>query len=279
MGMEEKAYTIVYGSEFLCTFNQVSEPIARIVLKILEFKDELLDMSKLLSHSEDISTEIEQIGRTFVTLAQKLQGLAHEREAGAKKEAEYAQENVDTKVNQSQDLCDRTSECDIFIEQLEVSLINEQQKNDILKFKIHELSLMQEERLKRIEEQVAQAESVVNERLKVKKLDKRKGQMQNVLKSGQVHSRHSKKNEQNLREGAKSPTPWIQALPPCHTQASDQGYQHRRVGTPVPPRTLREKKEELQLKEEVKWSRITPMPVNRTRKKNQRNLPLPEKRS
>lgn len=153
--MEEKAYTIVYDSEFLCTFNRVSEPTEQIVLKILKFKDELLDISKFLSHSEEICIGIEQIGRTFVTLAQKLQELSHERRDSSKNETEYAQENVDSKTNQSEDLCDRTCECDM-LEQLQVSLINEQQKNDMLKSKINELSLMQEERLKRIEKQVVQ---------------------------------------------------------------------------------------------------------------------------
>jgi hypothetical protein len=153
--MDEETHCIVYGSESLCTIKKFSEPIKDVLFKIFNFNNELLDISKLLSHSEDVCAEIEQIGQTLVTLAGKIrekilrEKYCEEQSSAQGKEKCAVRNESATNVNTS----DETNDCNVF-DELKVSLIVERNKNEKLQSAVDELRLIQEERLTRLEEQV-----------------------------------------------------------------------------------------------------------------------------
>ena len=159
--MEEETHYIVYGSESLCTVNQISEPIKEIIFNILNFNYELLDISKLLTHSEDVCAEIEQIGQTLVTLAEKLRGKilgekhCENNKRSTKGKAKCALQNVCKTNNTSGCLCNKTDECKV-LDELKVSLTDEKDNNGKLQSAVNDLRLIQEERLTRLEERVKQ---------------------------------------------------------------------------------------------------------------------------
>ena len=162
--MEGEAHYIVYGNEFLCTLNQISEPVKEIILKILNFNYKRLDISKLLTHSEDVCAEIEHIGQTLVTLAGRLrEKILGEKHCGDQSSVQgktkCARQSVVTTNNTSVGLCNKTSECDK-LDQLKVTLTVEQEKNNKIQSAVDELSILQEERLTRLEEQVKKGHKV-----------------------------------------------------------------------------------------------------------------------
>lgn len=155
--MEGEGYRIVYGNETLCNLNQISEPIKQIIFKIVNFNNEILDISKHLSLSEDACAEIERIGQTLVALA----GNFREKLSGEScvDKLQCAEQNPDTTNNISTCLCDKTSECDV-LDKLKENLTVEQENNDKLQSQVDELRLIQEERLTRLEEQVTQGYNI-----------------------------------------------------------------------------------------------------------------------
>ena len=151
--MEGEGQRIVYGNETLCHLNQISEPIKQIIFKILNFNNELLDISKHLLLSEDVCAEIERIGQTLVALAGKFrEKISVECRVG---KLQCAEQNPETTNNITLRLCDKTSECDVF-DRLKEDLTAEQENNDKLQSQVDELRQVQEDRLTRLEEQLKQ---------------------------------------------------------------------------------------------------------------------------
>ena len=152
--MDGQGQRIVYGNETLCNLNQISEPIKEIIFKILNFNNELLDVSKHLSLSEDVCAEIEKIGQILVALAgkfrEKLSG-----ESCVHGKLQCAEKKTDTTNYMPLSFCDETSECDE-LHKLKENLTVEQETNDKIQSQIDELRLIQEERLTRLEEHVKQ---------------------------------------------------------------------------------------------------------------------------
>ena len=151
---------IVYGGESLCAIKKFSEPVKDVLFKLLNFNNELLDISKLLSHSEDVCAEIEQIGRTLVTLAGKFRerilGEKYcEEQSSTQGKEKSAPPNEGTTNNKCVSLSNTISKCNV-LDDLKVTLTVEQNNNDKLQSAVDKLRLIQEERLTRLEEQVKQ---------------------------------------------------------------------------------------------------------------------------
>ena len=157
--MDEETHCIVYGGESLCAIKKISEPVKDVLFKILNFNNELLDISKLLSNSEDVCAEIEQIGHTLVTLAGKFRerilGEKYEEQSSAQGKEKCAPQNEGTTNNKCVSVSNAINECNV-LDELKVTLTVEQNNNDKLQSAVDKLRLIQEERLTKLEEQVKQ---------------------------------------------------------------------------------------------------------------------------
>lgn len=160
---------VLYGNDFLCSFKQIPDPLKEFVLNIINFNYKALDITKLLSDVDDVLTEIQLLGQSFLTLAEALREKNILGGESDKRPLESLQANTNcvqqyaTKANNISDgFCGEggdSNECDVS-DQLKVTLKVEQEKNDELQSTVNELRLLQRQRFARLEEQFKQGYKV-----------------------------------------------------------------------------------------------------------------------
>lgn len=268
-GRTTTMHCVVYGTKFLCAFNQISAPLKQTIMTIIGCEYDSLDISNLMAFSGEINAEIESIGNTLVTLALELQETiyaSHKQSNGGVSEAhsdyKHQDVNTDLKNNASigDSICQRSDKhFTKSVDQsttpdlmgIKASLADESQRNDKLEAEIEQLRVTQENCLTTMEERIKQAESTISERLQQRKLERRKEARQNILR----------KNDCDLDSSLKK----------------DCGKYS--WGSAVITRRSETNKREIQLKEEIKWSRITPLSVRGARSKNKHSLPAVQKKT